>query len=225
MRRKRAFTLIELLIVVGIAALLIALLVPAVAVARSGARQVQCAANLRQWGAAMQAYAASNDGYLPRRGNGVEAVTRTDRDADWFNALPPLMGLQSYKAALAGGGMPRTGVWVCPDAVDPQSGNYFSYAMNMWLSTWKADQPDRLERLADNATQVFMADGPQNHCSTVPANAPYSPPARHRRKVNVCFVDGHVASFTGEELGCGVGDPMRADVRWVVPESVWRGPH
>jgi len=223
---RRAFTLIELLILIGIVALLVALLVPALAVARGSARRVQCASNLRQWGAALHAYAAANDGYLPRRGQGVEAVTQMSRETDWFNALPPLMGLQSYKAMLAAGQMPRTGVWACAEAADAGgSGNYFNYAMNMWLSTWKADQPDRLERLGDQATQVFMADGPANHCSTVPANASYSPVARHRGRLNICFLDGHVGSFTGEEIGCNVRDPMRGDVRWVVPESVWRGPH
>ena len=155
-------------------------------------------------------------------------MIQTGRETDWFNALPPMMGLQSYKAVIATGQMPRSGVWSCAEAVESGSGaagNYFSYAMNMWLSTWKASQPDKLERLADHATQVFMADGPANHCSTVPADAPYSPPARHRDRLNICFLDGHVSSFTGKEIGCNVGDPMRADVRWVVPESVWRGPH
>ena len=222
---QSAFTVVELLIVIGIVALLLALLVPAVAAARGSARQVECASNLRQWGAALHAYAAANDGYLPRRGQGVEAVTQLNREVDWFNALPPLMGLESYKNLLAKGQMPRTGAWACAESVDPGSGNFFNYAMNMWLSTWKASQPDKLERLADHATQVFMADGPANHCSTVPANAAYSPPARHRGKVNICFLDGHVASYTGVEIGCGVGDPSRPDVRWVVPESIWRGPH
>jgi len=91
--------------------------------------------------------------------------------------------------------------------------------MNMWLSTWKADQPDRLERLADPQSQVFMADGPAGHCSTVPANAPYSPVARHNKNLNVCFLDGHVAAYSGDYIGCNVGDPQRPDVRWIVPKE------
>ena len=63
--RCSAFTLVELLIVVGIIAVLIAMLLPALSKVREQGRQVACMANLRQLGAAMIAYAADNDGYLP----------------------------------------------------------------------------------------------------------------------------------------------------------------
>jgi len=221
----RAFTLVELLILLALLALLLGILLPTLSLARSGARQLECASHLRQWGAAVHAYATGNDGYLPRRGNGVDAVTQTARPTDWFNALPPLMGLPSYADTLATGLMPRTGVWACAEAADQPTGYVFDYAMNMWLSTWKAGQPDRLQRLGDLATQVFMCDGAPGHCSAVPAAAPYSPPPRHAGKVNLCFLDGHVAAFTAAELGCGAADPLRPDVRWVVDNSTWRGPH
>src|SRR4051812_20816659 len=84
LRGRFGFTLVELLIVIGMITLSLALLAPAVGAARGSARQVQCASNLRQWGAALHAYAAANDGYLPRRGQGVEAVTQMSRDSDWF---------------------------------------------------------------------------------------------------------------------------------------------
>jgi prepilin-type N-terminal cleavage/methylation domain-containing protein/prepilin-type processing-associated H-X9-DG protein len=65
MRRNRAFTLVELLIVVAILGVLIGLLLPAVSGAREQSRKVSCAANLRNLGTALAAYAADNDRKLP----------------------------------------------------------------------------------------------------------------------------------------------------------------
>ncbi len=64
MRRRRAFTLIEVLVVVAIISLLVSILMPSLAKAREQARQVVCAARMQQISRAESAYESTNGGWF-----------------------------------------------------------------------------------------------------------------------------------------------------------------
>lgn len=66
--RRKAFTLVELLVVIGIIALLIAILMPVLGRAREQANWVKCLSNMRQLGQAFMMYTNNNKGFFPRAG-------------------------------------------------------------------------------------------------------------------------------------------------------------
>jgi prepilin-type N-terminal cleavage/methylation domain-containing protein len=69
--QRKGFTLIEILVVVGIIAILISILFPVLSNVRKSAQEVVCESNLRQFGMAIQMYANQNRGALPQKGPDV----------------------------------------------------------------------------------------------------------------------------------------------------------
>src|SRR4051794_23713612 len=65
-RLGRAFTLTEMMVVVGVIAVLMALLLPAIARAREGANRAACGSNLRQIGNLLLNYSVQNNAAYPR---------------------------------------------------------------------------------------------------------------------------------------------------------------
>ena len=238
--RRTGFTLLELLVTVSIISLLAALLVPAIMQSRAATRRTVCQSNLRQWALGARMYADAHHGRLPYRGQGIHPTTRLDAMDDWINALPPFAESPTYIEFVNSDTRPKAGetsIWICPDAVqleqsmekmppkpfDPKT--FFAYGMNMALSAPKNGRPDNIDKVGPTQTMVFMADGLGAYCSVIPSKDAYSPIARHvGDTVNIAFLDGHVESYSGDEVGCGIGDPQRPDLRWYPPNSTWPGP-
>jgi prepilin-type processing-associated H-X9-DG protein/prepilin-type N-terminal cleavage/methylation domain-containing protein len=123
---RAAFTLVELLVVIGIIAILLGVLLPALNKARASAQEVQSASNLRQFGFGFQIYADANQGFLPEDGpdgsakagatkligrptpntpsidptSGAYLPTGISDPCLWYNAIPPLVNNRSYASLI-----------------------------------------------------------------------------------------------------------------------------
>jgi prepilin-type N-terminal cleavage/methylation domain-containing protein len=217
-RRNSGFSLIELLVVIAIIASLAALLLPALAKSKEKARSAQCISNLRQWGLAYRMYADDNDDSLPRRGQGVQVLAQIDRPEDWFNALPPYFGLSTFQEMVTNNFKPTAhsqSLFICPSANDPGGTYFLPYGMNMNLCPWNLAVPTKFSDVTQPDCVVAMADAPGPYAATFPSARPYSIMARHAARVNLLFLAGQAQSFSGSHVGCGVGDPGLADVRWL----------
>ena len=213
-----AFTLVELLVVIAIIGVLAGLVMSTLGKARAQGQSARCVNNLRHWGFALQTYMDDHDGFIPRRGQGVNPLAIINRPEDWFNCLPRYFNSQPYSNLVTRGVKPRAGdgssIFIDPSAKDPGGTYFLPYAMNMYLSPWIRPQPHKLSEIPRPEQLAFMADALGPYASTVPSQLGYSVQARHGGRANVVFVDGHVQSFTGEYLGCGVGEQPRPDIRW-----------
>jgi prepilin-type N-terminal cleavage/methylation domain-containing protein len=186
--RRRAFTLVELLVVIGVIALLMGLLLPALNAARAQARSTACMSNVRQIGLAAMMYAQEAKLYVT------------------FVSHPPPRPSIDRKELLypyLGQGKSNTDndldqVWRCPANERPTE--VASYGFNTNLNGIKLARVRRSSEtialcdagIPDNPAAGLLATHcwPPGRASTASSLRPN--PTRHPKQV-VCaaFVDGH----------------------------------
>jgi prepilin-type N-terminal cleavage/methylation domain-containing protein/prepilin-type processing-associated H-X9-DG protein len=152
--RKPGFTLVELLVVIGIIAVLVGLLLPALNRAREQARRTQCLSNLRQIATAFFMYTNENKGWFPAPGvfgGGLGAQAPCNMSPTWYGRSEDWIAwrLKQPDDPLEGAIVPylnnaSPAVMRCPSdelnrtQVDVFGGPFvYSYNMNSYLS-WGA---------------------------------------------------------------------------------------
>ncbi len=211
---RHGFSLVELLTVIGIIAILIALLLPAMSRAREAASTLRCATQLRQIGQAIFAYAASNRGYLPVHSNWHNYPDDGNPDDPWGPGW--IVGITPYI-----GVKPDSPLYRCPAYPgDNRPITYFLEARWMHLQT-PPIHTFPMSTIKLSSLFILSGDVTNQYCYVPPfGTAPYSidnidkddavdePERRcltffgeadgynmHRAGNNILFADGHVQCF------------------------------
>jgi len=115
-RRRRGFTLVELLVVIGIIAVLISVLLPALNRARQMANDVKCLSNLRQLGLACIMYMNQNKGVMP-----PARIARGGNDTSpglfWLNFLS--------EGGYLKGNNTIGNAYICPESIQENVDDFF----------------------------------------------------------------------------------------------------
>jgi prepilin-type N-terminal cleavage/methylation domain-containing protein len=131
--RTAGFTLVELLVVLGIIAILYSVLLPSIARARQSANSVVCQSNLRQIGLSMLAYADGHDGWLFPTLMGWDQGTKGAPGVTVY--FDPVLGQTVYNVwttkVFSQWNPP---VMICPSDQEPNGQH--SYVLNQHMGYW-----------------------------------------------------------------------------------------
>ncbi len=213
--RPRGFTLVELLVVIGIIAILIAMLLPALNKAREQAKNVQCMSNLRQFGQAWAIYATTYHGWLPPQKDYALGPT-------WYAFM------DDSRILPLGDRLAEKGVWICPTG-RPLAYRESSSVNNWWgftlygMNTKVADY-FRQTAVHNPASKMWMGDCLGWQISYAywdpPASEvthPFVPGFWHNgnKRANFLFFDGHVASLSkGDVPTASERTPAATKYKW-----------
>ena len=247
---RSAFTLIEILVVVGIIALLAAILFPVFAKVRGGARTTACNSNLRQLGLAFQQYTTDNGGRYPRAANYQAwspghaywvAGTPADNGGGLATDVKPFTYADGSSANVEGGALfpyVKSGaVYVCPSTPDADK-KKLGYSMNCaisLLSQVRILNPSEIILLVDEGQSLndgfFWAS---KEAGTNPvAKATDELTQAHNGGGNLLFADGHIKYYTFDAMPIKedadirtqttVGTPRFRDLRFGTKGSAQTG--
>jgi len=214
----RAFTLIEVLVVMGILATLLGILVPALGHSRQIAKRTMCQAGLQQLGVAISTYAMDSRGYLPF---GPDAPPPSARNFyPQTGNITSLLSLRSGKPVGLGLLMEnylgdKKEVLFCPGADDVfdtqaaianvgvtqvEGSYYYRHAGVTSMSGNKTPPRMQLDRLGNNSKGVpIRALAMDTQFKSPPKMAQFfgvSTKTHHRKKaINALYTDGHVSGY------------------------------
>ena len=215
MRARRAFTLVELLVVIGIIALLISILLPALARAKEQSRMVKCLSNIRQIGMAFIMYTDANKGGFP-----APAVKPLPDDwLYWNHPLPDTMEESVIYRYIDSSQTFNADFFMCPSdepGSHKQHGFPYSYTVNEKICNYynRINKVPiiRMSQIRNPTNKILIVDesaatvddgcwAPQNYIATA-ANPLNLLSNKHDKKIenssdptagrgNVGFCDGH----------------------------------